>query len=57
MRAVGNVSCIFFIALVVLGNFIMLNLFLAILLGKFEEISSHLLKKDKIQRIMGKDFS
>lgn len=50
MRSVGGAACIFFIALVVLGNFIMLNLFLAILLWKFEEVSSLLLKKEKIQK-------
>jgi hypothetical protein len=36
MRSVGELSCIYFIALVILGNIIMLNLFLAILLGNFD---------------------
>lgn len=36
MRSVGEMSCIYFIALVILGNIIMLNLFLAILLGNFD---------------------
>lgn len=36
MRAVGQQSCLFFVALVICGNIIMLNLFLAILLGNFE---------------------
>ena len=35
-RSSGGASVIYFIALVVLGNFIVLNLFLAILLGNFE---------------------
>lgn len=36
MRTVGVMSCIYFIGLVVLGGIIMLNLFLAILLGNFD---------------------
>mmetsp|Transcript_12187 Transcript_12187/g.18831 ORF Transcript_12187/g.18831 Transcript_12187/m.18831 type:complete len:342 (+) Transcript_12187:637-1662(+) len=36
MRTVGEASCIFFIGLVIFGNIIMLNLFLAILLGNFD---------------------
>jgi hypothetical protein len=36
MRCVGSASCIYFIALVIFGNIIMLNLFLAILLGNFD---------------------
>jgi hypothetical protein len=36
MRAAGVASCIFFIGLVIFGNIIMLNLFLAILLGNFD---------------------
>jgi Na+-transporting methylmalonyl-CoA/oxaloacetate decarboxylase gamma subunit len=36
MLAGGEVACIFFIGLVITGNIIMLNLFLAILLGNFE---------------------
>jgi hypothetical protein len=36
MRSVGSASCIYFIALVIFGNIIMLNLFLAILLGNFD---------------------
>lgn len=37
-RAVGGGAVVYFILLVVLGNFIVLNLFLAILLGNFEGI-------------------
>jgi hypothetical protein len=36
MRSAGSASCIYFIALVIFGNIIMLNLFLAILLGNFD---------------------
>lgn len=36
MRAAGYPSCLYFISLVILGNIIMLNLFLAILLGNFD---------------------
>ena len=36
MRSVGVASCVYFIALVIFGNIIMLNLFLAILLGNFD---------------------
>jgi len=38
-RSVGWPACLYFISLVVFGNIIMLNLFLAILLGNFEEAS------------------
>ena len=34
-RAVGISSCLFFIVLVILGKFILMNLFLAILLRNF----------------------
>jgi hypothetical protein len=40
MRTVGGASCIYFIALVIFGNIIMLNLFLAILLGNFDRARS-----------------
>lgn len=36
MRGTSNYAAIYFIALVLLGNIIMLNLFLAILLGNFD---------------------
>ncbi|TMW68744.1 hypothetical protein Poli38472_006212 [Pythium oligandrum] len=36
-RSVGWPSAIYFISLVIMGNFILLNLFLAILLGNFED--------------------
>ena len=37
MRCVGPISALYFIALVIGGNIIMLNLFLAILLGNFDK--------------------
>ena len=37
IRAMGYVGIIFFVSLVIFGNFILLNLFLAILLKNFEE--------------------
>ena len=40
MRALGDGACVYFVALVVLGNIIMLNLFLAILLGNFDRARS-----------------
>ena len=36
-RILGGGSIIYFVSLVIFGNFIMLNLFLAILLKNFEE--------------------
>ena len=37
-RAMGWVSVFYFITLVIMGNIIMLNLFLAILLGNFNDV-------------------
>ena len=37
-RAVGWASSIYFISLILFGNIIMLNLFLAILLGNFNQV-------------------
>lgn len=39
MRAVGTVSSLYFVTLTLFGNIIMLNLFLAIILGNFEQAS------------------
>jgi len=39
IRSVGWLSAFYFISLVVFGNIVMLNLFLAILLGNFDEAS------------------
>ena len=47
MRASGDISCIYFISLVILGSIIMLNLFLAILLGNFDR-ARNLGEKKKI---------
>ena len=37
MRSVGGFTCLFFISLVILGQIILLNLLLAVLLENFEE--------------------
>lgn len=39
MRIKGPASCLYFVSLILFGNIIMLNLFLAIILGNFEEAS------------------
>jgi voltage-dependent calcium channel L type alpha-1D len=39
IRAVGWTSTIYFVSLVIIGNIILINLFLAILIGNFEEAS------------------
>ena len=39
MRVMGPMSSFYFVTLIIIGNIIMLNLFLAILLGNFEEAS------------------
>ena len=36
INALGWVAAVYFVLLVIIGNFILLNLFLAILLGNFE---------------------
>ena len=40
MRTKGNAACLYFILLVVIGNYIVLNLFLAILLDNFADMDS-----------------
>ena len=45
MRVVGYKSCLYYIILVISGNIIMLNLFLAILLGNFDKARNFGLKK------------
>ena len=45
MQVEGEGACIFFILLIILGNIIMLNLFLAILLGNFDKARSNGEKK------------
>ena len=37
MLAKGKIACLYFVPLVICGNIIMLNLFLAILLGNFDK--------------------
>ena len=49
IRCVGWFSSIYFISLVVFGNIVMLNLFLAILLGNFDEASLMMKEKKYIQ--------
>jgi len=45
MRSAGGLSCIYFVGLIVSCHIIMLNLFLAILLGNFEKARNYGLKK------------
>ena len=47
LQSVGSTSVIYFIWLVLVGNFIMLNLFLAILLGNFEQASCMIRSRDQ----------
>ena len=49
IRACGWSSIIYFITLIMFGNIIMLNLFLAILLGNFDAARSYHIKK----RVLG----
>lgn len=41
MRSVKNFWAVYYIALVIFGNIIMLNLFLAILLGNFDKARNY----------------
>ena len=45
MQTNGESAALFFVILVILGNIIMLNLFLAILLGNFDRARSYGEKK------------
>jgi hypothetical protein len=45
MRSNGKMSCVYFIAVMMTCHIIMLNLFLAILLGNFEKARNYGLKK------------
>ncbi len=45
IKARGIVACIYYITLILFGNIVMLNLFLAILLGNFEKARQYWLKK------------
>jgi len=45
MRATSDTAVIYFISLIMLGNIIMLNLFLAILLGNFDRARDFGMKK------------
>jgi hypothetical protein len=44
IRAVGPVSSFYFITLILFGNIVMLNLFLAILLGNFDKARLYQMK-------------
>lgn len=54
VRCTAYANIVYFISLVVVGNFVMLNLFLAILLGNFDDarasIEEERLKKKKEER-------
>lgn len=49
IRSVGWLSTLYYISLVVFGNIVMLNLFLAILLGNFDEASIMMKEKKYIE--------
>ena len=58
IRSVGYASAIYFVSLVILGNWILLNLFLAILLGNFnstemtvEQAEDALMKRHKRREV------
>ena len=42
MRGTSYLASLYFIGLIIFGNIIMVNLFLAVLLGKFEEVNTQL---------------
>jgi len=48
-KAVGDVAIVYFVALNVIGNYLILNLFLAILLGNFEKAANDEAKDDAMQ--------
>ncbi|CAI2381758.1 unnamed protein product [Moneuplotes crassus] len=51
MRAVGDISALYFISLVVSGSIIMLNLFLAVLLGNFDNARVYMNKKKLLSEL------
>ena len=55
MRSSGWYVSIYFITLIVLGNIIMLNLFLAILLGNFDEASVFMKEKKYFETNMKRE--
>jgi hypothetical protein len=60
MRATGWYSSFYFISLVILGNIIMMNLFLAILLGNFDKAKEYRVKKkifDTFKKTMHSDMT
>lgn len=56
-NAVGWGATVYFIFLVVIGNFVMLNLFLAILLGNFEEARAIMNNIKKLEKEMKRNPS
>jgi len=49
IRTAGPVSALFFITLIMFGNIVMLNLFLAILLGNFDRARLYSMKEKIIE--------
>lgn len=54
MRASGAWASLYFVALVVIGTFIVLNLFLAILLGNFEGLEQVTIEEKRRSRMRAK---
>lgn len=51
IRALNDIYvCFFFIIVLIIGNFLLLNLFLAILINNFGESADKLLQKDKTDK-------
>lgn len=55
VRAVGWLSCLYFITFMMFGNIVMLNLFLAILLGNFDR-ARHFHMKKRVFDMLGKQL-
>jgi len=54
IRTIGPISSIFFITLILFGNIVMLNLFLAILLGNFDRARLYHMKSKIIEAFKDK---
>lgn len=52
MRVSGAVAAMYFISLVLFGNIIMLNLFLAVLLGNFDKARHFMIKKKVLEEFL-----
>ena len=60
IRSKGPAAALYFISLILFGNVIMLNLFLAILLGNFEQARTFWMKKrvfEQFKRTLSQGFS